>query len=160
MPIIVTKLSLLQSKENIISSLILNKTPSTPWGICCGISTCSTQALGGWNSSGFMLILQSFEMQPLNCSSDCTPSKTRMCVNPISLMNSNLECSESVGMVLVTRNMVLMISCEEYPSVLYNQIRDVIFSTYQRQRGMSYQSSFKISNAASTFPSQQALIIA
>ena len=41
-----------------------------------------------------------------------------MCVNPISLMNSNFECSERVGMVLVTRNIVLMMSCDEYPRSL------------------------------------------
>lgn len=67
-----------------------------------------------------MLILQSFDTQPLSCTSDCTPSKMRMCVNPISRMNSNLECSESVGIVLVTRNMVLMMSWEEYPRVLWS----------------------------------------
>ena len=60
-----------------------------------------------------MLILQSLDTQPLSCSNDCTPSKMRMWVNPISRMNSNLECSDKVGMVFVTRNMVLMMSWEE-----------------------------------------------
>lgn len=60
-----------------------------------------------------MLILQSFDTHPLNWSRDCTPSRIRMCVKPISRMNSSFECSDSVGIVFVTRNMVLMMSCEE-----------------------------------------------
>lgn len=77
-------------------------------------------AFGGWKSSGFMLILQSLEIQPLNWSSDCTPSRIRICVKPISRMNSSLECSDSVGILFVTRNMVLMMSWAEYPRVLLN----------------------------------------
>ena len=65
-----------------------------------------------------MLIRQSFATQPLNCRNVWTPSNIRMCVNPISLMNSSLECSGNVGMVLVTLNMVLMMSCDEYPRSL------------------------------------------
>lgn len=42
-----------------------------------------------------------------------------MCVKPISLMYSSFECSDNVGMDLVTRNMVLMISCDEYPKSLF-----------------------------------------
>ena len=60
-----------------------------------------------------MLILHSLAKQPLNCRKLCTPSRILMWVKPISLMNSSLECSESVGIVLVTRNIVLMMSCEE-----------------------------------------------
>jgi hypothetical protein len=76
---------------------------------------------GGTKSCGFMLILQSFAMQPLNWRKVCTPSKIRMWVKPISLMNSSLECSERVGMVLVTLNIVLMMSCDEYPRSLNRQ---------------------------------------
>ena|SRR5438046_698868 len=73
---------------------------------------------GGSNSSGFILILHNFATHPLSCTKVWTPSRMRMCVNPISLMNSNFECSERVGMVLVTRNIVLMMSCDEYPRSL------------------------------------------
>lgn len=82
------------------------------------LSSDATQVWEGLNNSGFMLILQSLATQPLNCRSDCTPSKMRICVNPISLMNSSFECSDSVGIVLVTRNIVLIISWDEYPRVL------------------------------------------
>ena len=66
-----------------------------------------------------MLILHSFATQPLNCRSVCTPSSMRICVKPISLMNSSFECSDSEGIVFVTRNIVLMMSCDEYPRSLY-----------------------------------------
>ncbi len=65
-----------------------------------------------------MLILHNFARQPLSCRKDCTPSRMRIWVKPISLMNSSFECSESVGIILVTRNIVLMMSCEEYPRSL------------------------------------------
>lgn len=64
-------------------------------------------------SSGFMLILHSFEIHPLSCSRVCTPSRMRIWVKPISLMNSSFECSDNDGIVLVTRNIVLIMSCEE-----------------------------------------------
>lgn len=65
------------------------------------------------NCSGFMLILQSLARQPLSCRKVWTPSNIRMCVKPISLMNSSFECSDRVGIDLVTLNIVLMISCDE-----------------------------------------------
>ncbi|KAG5287969.1 hypothetical protein I7I48_10010 [Histoplasma ohiense] len=65
---------------------------------------------GSWKLSGFMLIRHSLARHPLSCTSVCTPSNIRMCVKPISLMNSSLVCSESVGIVFVTRNIVLIMS--------------------------------------------------
>jgi hypothetical protein len=70
-------------------------------------------ALGASNKSGFILILHSLARQPDNCRKVCTPSSMRMWAKPISLMNSSFECSVSVGIVFVTRNIVLMMSCEE-----------------------------------------------
>jgi hypothetical protein len=69
--------------------------------------------IGALNSSGFMLILQSFATQPLNWRNVWTPSNIRIWVNPISLINSSFECSDKTGMLLVTLNIVLMISCDE-----------------------------------------------
>lgn len=66
--------------------------------------------LGRSNSCGFMLSLHSFATQPASCRYVCIPSRIRMCVKPISRMNSSLVCSESSGMVFVTLNMVLMMS--------------------------------------------------
>ena len=68
---------------------------------------------GTTNSCGFMFSLQSFAMQPASCRYVCTPSRMRMCVKPISRTNSNLVCSESESMVLVTLNMVEMMSWDE-----------------------------------------------
>ena len=65
---------------------------------------------GASNNAGFMLILHNFPRHPLSCKNVCTPSRIRMCVKPITLMNSSLECSDRVGIVLVTRNIVLMMS--------------------------------------------------
>lgn len=65
---------------------------------------------GRANSCGFMLILLSLAIQPDSCRYVCTPSRIRICVKPISLMNSSFACSESEGMVLVTLNMVLTMS--------------------------------------------------
>jgi hypothetical protein len=69
--------------------------------------------IGASNSSGFMLILQSFATQPLNWRNVWTPSNIRIWVNPISLINSSFECSDKTGMLFVTLNIVLMISCDE-----------------------------------------------
>lgn len=60
-----------------------------------------------------MLSLHSLAIQPASCRYVCTPSKMRICVNPISRMNSSFVCSLSVGIVLVTLNMVEMMSWEE-----------------------------------------------
>jgi len=37
-------------------------------------------------------------------------------------MNSSFECSDNVGIDLVTRNMVLMMSCDEYPRSLNHDV--------------------------------------
>lgn len=60
-----------------------------------------------------MLILHSLARHPQSCRYVCTPSKIRICVKPISRINSSLACSESVGKVFVTRNMVVIRSCVE-----------------------------------------------
>ena len=116
---------------------------------------------GTSNSSGFMLIWHSFARQPLNCRNDCTPSRMRMCVKPISLMNSSFECSESVGMVLVTRNIVLIMSCDEYPRSLSRLATRLQAADNSSTCGnATYHNSLSESTAPSTLPSQQALIIA
>ena len=108
-----------------------------------------------------MLIWHSFARQPLNCRNDCTPSRMRMCVKPISLMNSSFECSESVGMVLVTRNIVLIMSCDEYPRSLSRLATRLQAADNPSTYGnATYHSSFSESTAPSILPSQQALIIA
>jgi len=65
------------------------------------------------NKAGFMFNLHNFAMQPESCKYVCTPSKILMCVKPISLMNSSLECSDRDGMDFVTLNMVLIMSWQE-----------------------------------------------
>jgi hypothetical protein len=45
-----------------------------------------------------------------------------MCVKPISRMNSSLACSDRIGIVFVTLNMVLMMSWHEYPESLQSQV--------------------------------------
>ncbi len=106
-----------------------------------------------------MLILQSLAKQPLNWRKLCTPSNILMCVKPISLMNSSFECSERVGIVLVTRNMVLMMSCDEYPRSLSSCISDAALYSLG-QGNFAYQSSRRVSTALSSLPSQHALIMA
>jgi hypothetical protein len=78
-----------------------------------GLLTSGLIHIGASNSSGFILILQSFATQPLNWRNVWTPSNIRIWVNPISLINSSFECSDKTGMLLVTLNIVLMISCDE-----------------------------------------------
>lgn len=97
------------------------------------------------NCSGFMLILHSLARQPLSCRKVCRPSNIRMWVKPISLMNSSFACSDSVGIVFVTRNIVLMISCEEYPRSLSS--KSVRFS--HMFHGRAYHSSLSVSTALS-----------
>lgn len=92
------------------------------------VAQCKPQDFDGVKSSGFMLILQSLATHPLSCTNVCNPSRIRICVNPISLINSSFECSDSVGIVLVTRNIVDMISCEEYPRSLYDKQSDFRFN--------------------------------
>lgn len=117
------------------------------------------------NNSGFMLILHSFAKQPLSCRKDCTPSRIRIWVKPISLMNSSFECSESVGIVLVTRNIVLMMSCDEYPRSLVRgpcqlATRPTLYGHFHPEDIPTYHNSLNVSTALSILPSQQALIIA
>lgn len=45
-----------------------------------------------------------------------------MCVNPIIRMNSSFECSDNESSDLVTLNMVLMMSWDEYPRLLEYQV--------------------------------------
>lgn len=62
------------------------------------------------NKLGFMLVLHRRATHPESCKKVWTPSRMRICVKPISLMNSSFACSDNVGIVLVTLNIVLIMS--------------------------------------------------
>src|SRR5579871_2776157 len=70
----------------------------------------TTSCVGSVNVPGFMFILVSRARQPESCMYVCTPSRMRMCVKPISRVYSSFACSDNVGIVLVTLNMVLIMS--------------------------------------------------
>lgn len=63
--------------------------------------------------AGFMFSLQSLATQPANWRYVCMPSRMRMWVKPISRTNSSFVCSLRDGIVFVTLNILLMMSCEE-----------------------------------------------